>query len=272
MQVAVIRPAELGAGEEKRWRELQASTPLAVHPCFSLTYARAICGADENGRVAVVEDNGAICAFLPHVRSRDRIATTLGGGQTGTDGIVSSNDPIDLRTVIRRAGLRGWRFSRATVEQRPLDPYRYQRSYHREEIRFADLKGSYDEYARPLPESVVKRISRTERYRRALQREAGEVSFTWNSDDSAELSLLLKRKFGSIRKCARMAFEPLDSPADQKPGRQRRCRLLGCHQCMGKSHWGGGPLTVPANQVPSRGAVRRRMPHSTARWNTERDS
>jgi CelD/BcsL family acetyltransferase involved in cellulose biosynthesis len=194
MQVTVIRPAELGASEEKRWRELQASTPMGTHPCFSLTYARAVCRADENGRVAVVEYDGAIRAFLPHTTSGDRIATMLGGDQTALDGIISSDNPIDLRAVIRGAGLRGWRFGRAPEELRSLDPYRYQGSYHREQIHFVDLRDGYDGYVGTLPESVTKRISRTERYRRALQREVGEVSFEWNSSDPSLLPLLFKWK------------------------------------------------------------------------------
>ena len=40
-------------------------------------------------------------------------------------------------------------------------------------IYFADLRDGYDGYIRSLPEGVAKRISRTARYRRALQREAG---------------------------------------------------------------------------------------------------
>ena len=61
-------------------------------------------------------------------------------------------------------------------------------------IHYADLRGSYDEYVKSLPESVAKRISRTERYRRALQREAGAVSFDWNSGDPSHLALLLNWK------------------------------------------------------------------------------
>jgi CelD/BcsL family acetyltransferase involved in cellulose biosynthesis len=90
--------------------------------------------------------------------------------------------------------LRGWRFSRAPIEQHLLDPYRYQGSYHRDEIRFADLREGYDGYVKTLPEGVTRRIARTERYRRALQREVGEVSFEWNSGDTALLSLLFKWK------------------------------------------------------------------------------
>ena len=130
MQVTVIRPAEIGATEEKLWREYQNSSPLGAHPSFSLTYARAACRDNESGRVAIVQDDGVIRAFIPYAKGDDGIATMLGWGFTPLDGLVSSGMPIDLQTVVRRAGLRGWRFSHAPTEQRPLDPYRYQGNYH----------------------------------------------------------------------------------------------------------------------------------------------
>jgi CelD/BcsL family acetyltransferase involved in cellulose biosynthesis len=166
---------------------------MAMIPFLSLTYARAVCRADENGRVAVVEEDGAIRAFLPYT-TRNRIAMVLGGDQTAVDGIVSSGDPIDMRQVIRGAGLRGWHFSHAPEQLRSLDPYRYEGSFDREQINFVDLRDGYDRYVGSLPSGVTKRISRSERYRRAMQREMGEVSFEWNSSDPSLLPLLFKWK------------------------------------------------------------------------------
>jgi CelD/BcsL family acetyltransferase involved in cellulose biosynthesis len=188
MRVTVIRPDELGVSEEKLWYEFQNSSPLGTNPFFSLTYIRAACRADGSGRVAVAEVDGGIRAFLPYTKGEDGIATTLGGGFTQLDGLVSSGLPVDLRAVVRRAGLRGWRFSHAPAEQRPLDPYRYQGDYHKDLIHYADLRGG------SLPEGVTKRLSRTATYRRALRRQAGEVSFEWNSSDPSHLPLLLDWK------------------------------------------------------------------------------
>ena len=194
MRVTVVRPDELGISEEKQWREFQTACPSAANPNYSLTFARAACHADPNGRVAIVEDGNAIRAFLPYTVGSRGIATTLGGGQVNTDGLISSNDPLDLRQVVRLAGLRGWIFSRAPVSQTPVDPYRYEGSHHRQVIRFVDLRGGYDAYRQALPRSATKRISRTAGYRRALERKVGEVSLVWNDGDPAIHSLLLKWK------------------------------------------------------------------------------
>jgi CelD/BcsL family acetyltransferase involved in cellulose biosynthesis len=206
MQVTVVPPAELGASEEKLWHEFQHSSPLGVHPWFSLTYVRAVCRADERGRIAVVEDDGAIRAFIPYTKGDDGIATAPGGGFTGLDGLVSSGVPIDLRAVIRRAGLRGWRFSHAPAEQRPLDPYRYQGDYHRDLVHYADLRDGR------LPEGVERRISRTAVTRRALQRQIGEVSFEWNSSDPAHLPLLLNWKSAQFETVRQWVARPSVRP------------------------------------------------------------
>jgi len=201
MQVTVVRPAELGAGEVKQWRGFQDSYPAGVHPNYSLTFVRAACRADENGRVAVVEDSGGIRAFIPYTRGGDGVATTLGGGQTGVDGLISSNEPIDLRQVVRGARLRGWRFSHAPAGQAAVDPYRYQGDYHAQEVRFADLRGDYDVYLQSLP----KRSKR----RRALEREVGEVSLEWNSGDPANRDLLLKWKSAQFEYVRKWLSDPL---------------------------------------------------------------
>jgi CelD/BcsL family acetyltransferase involved in cellulose biosynthesis len=210
VKVTVVRPGELDASEEKLWREFQSSSPMTAHPCLSLDYARAVCRADESGRVAVVEDGGQICAFIPYSKGDDGIAATLGGGQTALDGLVSSSDRMDLRAVVRGAGLRGWRFSRAPVEQRPLDPYRYQGGFHAELIYFSDLRNGYDGYMRDLPRGGRNEIATAARRRRALEREVREVSFEWNSSDPSHLSLLLNWKSDQYESMRKWLLSPLN--------------------------------------------------------------
>lgn len=195
----MVRPDELGASEEKLWREFQDLSPATAHPCLSLDYARAVCRMDESGRVAVAEDGGEVCAFLPYSLEGDRMAATLGGTQTAVDGLVSSGAPVDLRAVVRGAGLRGWRFSRAPAGQHLVDPFRYQGSYHTNSVYFADLRDGYDGYKRGLTRSGRDQLASAGRRWRAFERasghvSSGDVSFEWDSRDPSHLSLLLKWK------------------------------------------------------------------------------
>ena len=194
MRVTVVRPEELGAGEEKLWREFQDLSPAGAHPCLSLPYARAAARMDESGRVAVVEDGGTIAAFIPYSEEAGGIAGTLGGTSAALDGFVSSDAAIDLRAAIRSAGLRGWRFSRAPLGQRALDPYRYQGSYHTNFIYFADLRGGYDAYKGGLAKGGRNEIKGAARRRRALEGKVNEIRLEWASHNPAHLSLLLDWK------------------------------------------------------------------------------
>ena len=192
MKTTVIRPDELGASEEELWCKFQASTPLLDYPWFSLTYIRAVCRSEERGRVAIVEDDDAIRAFIPYTIAGDGTGVTLGRDWSNLDGLISSNEPINLRPIIRSLGLHGWRFWHAPAGLRSLDPHRYPR--HESLIYVADLRDGYEGYKRSLPKSGAKGMSRAATSRRALQREVGEVSFEWNSKDLSHLSLLFDWK------------------------------------------------------------------------------
>jgi CelD/BcsL family acetyltransferase involved in cellulose biosynthesis len=194
MHVTAVRPSELGSSEAGEWQKFQQSSPIASNPFFSLGYTQARGRAEANARIAVVEDYGKIQAFIPYEVGDDNIATTLGGSETALDGLVTSNVPIDVRSVISNVSLRGWRFSRAPAEQRSLDPHRYQGGHHWTTVPFIDLSSGYDKYIQGLDDGVIKRISRTARYKRALQREMGTVSFEWNTANPEHLTQLLEWK------------------------------------------------------------------------------
>jgi CelD/BcsL family acetyltransferase involved in cellulose biosynthesis len=205
MEVSVVKPAELGLSEEKQWREFQSLYPVGAHPNYSLTYVRAVCRSDDNGRVAIAEDSGGIRAFIPYTKENGGVAETLGGGQTGVDGLISSNEPIDLRQVVRRARLRGWRFTYAPAGQTPVDPYRYQGDYHVREVHVTDLRDGYDGYLQSLPKKTRAGIARR---RRGLEREIGPVSLEWNSDDPANRNLLLEWKSAQFPYVRRWLSDP----------------------------------------------------------------
>jgi CelD/BcsL family acetyltransferase involved in cellulose biosynthesis len=181
VQVTVVRPADLGESEAARWRAFQATSLMMSHPFLSLSYVKAWATVNANARVTVVEDNGRIEAFMPYEVGDGKIATGIGGAHTNVDGLVSSGAPLDMRAVVRKSGLRGWRFTRAPVDQKALDPYRYRGASQRRSALYADLSGGYDNYLSDLRDGVKKRIVKVERSRRALQREIGPVSYDWRN-------------------------------------------------------------------------------------------
>jgi CelD/BcsL family acetyltransferase involved in cellulose biosynthesis len=175
MQVTVVRPSELGEGEAAQWRAFQGSSLMMSDPFLSLSYVKAWGMANANVRVTVVEDNGRIEAFIPYEIGEGKIAAAVGGTQTYVDGLVSSGAPLNVRAIVKKSDLRGWRFSRATVDQTALDPYRYRGAHHWRSGTYVDLSEGYDKYLSDLGASVNRKIVKAEKSRRSLQREVGSV-------------------------------------------------------------------------------------------------
>ena len=194
MRVTVVRPAELGPSEAERWAEFQQSSLLASNPFYSLTYIKAVGRARATARIAVVEDDGKIVAFIPYKQGKQGIVGPIDGLSTTLDGLITSNTPFDVRSAVRQAGLRGWRFFHAPAEQDALAPYRYPGGHHATDISFIDLADGYDTYLSRMNQAVKERIARTARYRRALGRKVGPVTFAWNSSDAQDLDRLLTWK------------------------------------------------------------------------------
>jgi CelD/BcsL family acetyltransferase involved in cellulose biosynthesis len=111
-------------------------------PFLSLSYARIWEAAKPDARVAVVEDSGRIEAFVPFEIGDGRIASPLGGAYTAIDGMVTSGAPLNMRAVVRKAGLRGWRFDRVPVDQKALDAHRYSGPRHCRTVSYVDLSGA----------------------------------------------------------------------------------------------------------------------------------
>lgn len=107
MRVTVVRPSDLGAGEAALWRSFQRSTPEGLNPFMSLTFVKAVDRSRLSARVAVVEDDGQILAFLPFERATFGAGMPIGYPMNNLQGLISSGLPIDARQVIKQARLPG---------------------------------------------------------------------------------------------------------------------------------------------------------------------
>ena len=203
MRVTVVKPDDLGPNEANSWAKLQRTSPVTLNPFLSLTYAQAVGRSQTGARVAVIEDGSNIEAFIAYELTRNKVATLIGGQTTGIDGLVSSPAAsVDIRTLIRMAALRGWRFSRVPTQQRALVPYHYRDDGYDPVISVINLTDGYDAYLGSLSKPLTKR---TAEKRRALERNAGPLSFEWNSCRMEDLRVLLNWKSEQYY-AARMQF------------------------------------------------------------------
>jgi CelD/BcsL family acetyltransferase involved in cellulose biosynthesis len=203
MRVTVVRPGELGRTEAALWAKFQQAAPETRNPFLSLTFAQVVGRARANARVAVVEDGGEITAFLPFERAPLRMGMPIGYPMNGLQAFVSQDPAIDARSVVRKAGLRGLRFEATPAQQRALVPHHYAGTIVRSPV--IDLAGGYQSYLQSLSGSLR---SENGRKRRALAREAGTLTFDWDSPDPEHLRKLIGWKAGRYEGMRRMFADP----------------------------------------------------------------
>jgi CelD/BcsL family acetyltransferase involved in cellulose biosynthesis len=179
MRVTVVRPSELGPEEAALWSKFQHSARIMLSPYFSLTYARAIDQCRSTARVAVVEDQGQIIAFLPFELGTHGVALPIGGPMNNLHGFIGSGSPLAARRVARKAGIRAWRFTSAPAEQHALVPF------HEMAVQcpVIDLSTGYE-----------KSLSARTKSRRALERHLGTISLEWSCSGSDFIGQLINWK------------------------------------------------------------------------------
>lgn len=209
MRVTVVAPGELGPSEARRWAELQEAVPGASHPFLGLTYVQVMGQHRPTARVAVVEDDGAIVAYLPFELAPRRLGTTVGGPLTALDGIVGGDEETDLRRVVRMAGLRGWRFGHAPAAQVALARHRYVYQFHGHAVLAIDLRDGLEAYLASRTASF-RRAVRAQR--RRMEKQLGPVELEWASRRPEDLASLLDWKAARVDP-ARRTYSPAASRA-----------------------------------------------------------
>jgi CelD/BcsL family acetyltransferase involved in cellulose biosynthesis len=190
MRVTIVRPGDLGPSEASLWALFQKSSPELQNPFFSLTFARTVDRYRPNSRVAVVEDDGAIQAFLPFDLGPQRIGVPIGDPMNNLQGFISEGGAtIDARRVIRKAGLRGWRFTAAPAGQGALAAHHYEGTLV--EASIVDLSDGYERYFAGLSKKF---LSDYNRKWRALERDLGPLSLEWGATELEPVRRLMDWK------------------------------------------------------------------------------
>jgi CelD/BcsL family acetyltransferase involved in cellulose biosynthesis len=204
MRVTVVRPGDLGPGEAARWAELQRTAPVTLSPFLSLTFAQVVDRHRPGARVAVIEDSGQIEAFLPFELTPG-VAMPIGYPMNNLQGFVCSGAPIDAKSVLRQAGLRGWRFRYAPADQEALLPHAYAEADV--PCPVVDLSAGYEAYRQGLNKKVLYEANRR---RRGLERRFEPVSLVWHSaEPEADLKQLIEWKSGMYGGARELFADPV---------------------------------------------------------------
>ena len=192
MRVTVVRPGDLGPGEASLWARFQKSCPELQNPFFSLTFAQVVDRHRPNAQVAVVENDGAIQAFLPFDLGPHRVGMPIGGPMNNLQGFVSGGATIDARQVIRKAGLRGWRYTAAPAKQCALAAHHYAETLV--EALLIDLSDGYESYFASRSKKFTADFGKQWR---SLERRVGPASLEWGSTAPEHIRQLIDWKSAS---------------------------------------------------------------------------
>lgn len=201
MNIAVVRPGDLGESEISRWRELQGADPSLDNPFLSVEFALAMGRLRDYVRVAVIQDDSKIVGFFPYERHNFGIGKPLGGFLTTCHGLISAPDlRLNARALLRACRLSVFDFDHLVADQPTF-------AAHQSDVRPApvmDLSGGFDFYIGQVKANSPKNY-KTVRYKeRKLGREQGELRFEWDSTDVATLRTLLNWKSDQYRRTGRV--------------------------------------------------------------------
>jgi CelD/BcsL family acetyltransferase involved in cellulose biosynthesis len=186
VKISVVSPAELGAAEIDRWRQLQATDFRLQSPFLSPEFTIAVGRARPAARVAILQDGSSVVGFFPYELRQRVVGRPIGFGLSDCQGLVHAPgldwDPMEL---LRACKLPVWEFDHLIADQAPFAPYQTEQTGS----PILDLSGGYQAYV----DASVKAgdvIKKTLRQERVLGRDVGETRFVWDDRDAAALAAL----------------------------------------------------------------------------------
>jgi CelD/BcsL family acetyltransferase involved in cellulose biosynthesis len=190
--IETIKVSELGAPERARWAQLRRANPVLGSPYFDLRYIDVAGAVTPGSRVAILRNGTGIVGFLPFQR-RGGLLQPLGAPMSDFHGLIAeAGADLDLSAILRQLG-----FERARVrglvgpgasEIDGLTPRHAMAS---------DLSAGFDAYEAGRNASFLKDKRRR---RRALEREHGVVSFSFERPTPAMLDQIIQGKQRQLRR------------------------------------------------------------------------
>jgi CelD/BcsL family acetyltransferase involved in cellulose biosynthesis len=197
VQISMARPSELGPGEIAAWHSMQLKTESLGNPFLCPEFAVAVDSFCSNARVAVLADGPEIVGFFPFQQRRLGVAVPIGYGINDCQGLIHAPDlEWDPPELLRACKVSVWHFDHLAEGQRPFERYATAVAPS-PAIDLTDGFAAYQEKLRAKSPQFCKDLARRTR---KLEREAGELSFTVDSRDLAELRALMRWKSGQYHR------------------------------------------------------------------------
>lgn len=197
MHISVTTPDALDARHIVCWREIQLGNPDLASPYFSPEYTLLVASVRDDIYVAIIREGEKIKGFFPFQKSSKFTAGPVGGPLSDYQGLILENGyEIDAKEMLRRCGLKTWKFNHLLASQSALQPYHEIR-----DVSFLiDLSEGVDKYLQDRRNSGSKLISSISRKQRKLEREVGPISFLYHTGEQKVLAKMFNWKSQQYQK------------------------------------------------------------------------
>lgn len=199
MEIEVVRPDALSAGQAARWSELQGTDIALDSPFLSPHWVRAVQRAQgERGRslrVAVLSQNGRDLGFMA-ARVGAYVAMPAGAPMCDYQAVVAEPGlAYDVKDLVEAMGVHRFDFSAMLQQQSAFQPF----ARGRELSRVVDMSEGYARYEAARRAAGVGVLKDADKKRRKVQRELGEPVFTAFSRSQADFDRMLDWKRAQYR-------------------------------------------------------------------------
>jgi len=186
MRIDVVQAGELSEDNLDAWRAIQLSSPDLKSPFFAPEFARIVATERNDTLVAVIAQDRRVDGFFPFHRGPDGAGMPAGMRISDFHGLIARDSPEWRATdLLRGCGLARWEFRAVPISQKMFQPWRVSTT------RTVSID---------LAEGLPVHSKRLEAPRRKLEKEIGEVRFTWHAGNPRAMERLLKCKSAQYRR------------------------------------------------------------------------
>lgn len=183
VDVETVAVSELGAAERALWAGFRAADPALGSPYFDLRFVEAAGQVAPGARVAVIREDGAVRGFLPF-QQRGSLLQPLAAPLSDFHGLVGEAG-LSIGVLLPRIdGVRRARVS-GLIGGKPSDGLAARRAMA------ADLSQGFDTY---LAGRDARFLKDKRRRRRALERDHGPLSFSFEPPTREQVDHIIARK------------------------------------------------------------------------------
>lgn len=188
--VELVGVGDLSPPHLAAWDEWQRTRPTLRSPFFRPEYSAIVARHLPAVRVVVVDHGDSPRALLPLQADAAGSARPVGAQLTDYQGIIGRDDDLDVVELLRRAGLRSYRFDHVPVDQVGFGEHATPKG----ESPYLDLAGGFEHYAADRRAAGSELVAQTANRRRRMERRVGPVRFELHSDDPHAFEALVRWK------------------------------------------------------------------------------